>query len=106
MPIRRSGVRSRWSEKAPHREPGSGNGCWPRHGARPNRRQSQHEVDQRASPRAALLRRLLPAVAMRLRLRLAPQVQQLVALARTVAENLLLAGEILRWTVDRGRVVP
>src|SRR5438034_4862075 len=54
----------------------------------------------------SLLRRFLPDVAVGLGLGLEPQLAQLVALARAVAENLLLAGEVLRRAVDRGRVVP
>src|SRR4249920_1248793 len=53
-----------------------------------------------------LLRRLLPGVAVALGLRLQPQVAQLLTVADAVAEDLVLAGKILRRTVDRRRAVP
>src|SRR6516165_7005316 len=54
----------------------------------------------------ALLRRLLPGVAVPLGLGLEPQVLKLVAVAGAVAEDLLLAGEILRRTLDARGAVP
>src|SRR6516225_3979801 len=54
----------------------------------------------------ALLRRLLPGVAVPLGLGLEPQVLKLVAVAGAVAEDLLLAGEILRRTMDARGAVP
>src|SRR5215468_11536228 len=54
----------------------------------------------------ALLRRLLPGVAVALGFRLEAQVSPLLAVARAVAENLLLAGEILRRTMDARGAVP
>src|SRR5712691_8076831 len=53
-----------------------------------------------------LLRRLLPGVAVALGLGLELELAQLLAVAGAVAENLLLAGKVLRRTMDRGRVVP
>src|SRR6266446_4630684 len=54
----------------------------------------------------ALLGRLLPGVAVPLGFRLEAQVSPLLAVADTVAENLLLAGEILRRTMDARDAVP
>src|SRR5262249_35971971 len=54
----------------------------------------------------ALLRCLLPGVAVPLGLRLEAQVSPLLAVAGAVAENLLLAGEILRRTMDARGAVP
>src|SRR5215471_11969161 len=54
----------------------------------------------------ALLRRLLPSVAVALGLGLEAQVSPLLAVAGAVAENLLLAGEILRRTMDARGAVP
>src|SRR5262249_58246526 len=51
-------------------------------------------------------RRLLPGVAVALGFRLEPQVSPLLAVAGAVAENLLLAGEILRRTMDARSAVP
>src|SRR5499427_8013598 len=56
--------------------------------------------------RIALLRRLLPGVAVAFGFRLEPQVSPLLAVAGAVAENLLLAGEILRRTMDARGAVP
>src|SRR5262245_29471047 len=54
----------------------------------------------------ALLRRLLPRVAMGFRLRLEAQLSPLLAVARAVAEKLFLAGEVLRRAMDRARAIP
>src|SRR6266446_8492851 len=54
----------------------------------------------------ALLRRLLPGVAVPLGLGLEAQVSPLLAVADTVAENLLLAGEILWRTMNAKDAVP
>src|SRR5215472_8633980 len=60
----------------------------------------------RRAAELALLRRLLPGVAMALGLGLELELLELLAVAHAVAENLVLAGEILRRAVDRRRAVP
>src|SRR5262249_11786698 len=54
----------------------------------------------------ALLRRLLPGIAVGLGFCLAAQVPPLLAVASAVAEDLLLAGEVLRRAVDLFGAVP
>src|SRR5215468_11924564 len=66
--------------------------------------QSSHARIEISIP--TLLRRLLPGVAVALGFRLEPQVSPLLAVAGAVAENLLLAGEILRRTMDARGAVP
>src|SRR5262245_40470443 len=65
----------------------------------------QHEADRTLS-HLPLLRRLLPGVAVSLWFRLEAQVSPFLAVARAIAENLLLAGEVLRRTMDARGAVP
>src|SRR5262249_61468900 len=60
----------------------------------------------RANASLALLRSLLPGVAVALGLGLELELLELLAVAHAVAEDLVLAGEILRRAVDRRRAVP
>src|SRR6202011_1726937 len=59
-----------------------------------------------AQGRRESLRGDLPGVGVRLGLRLEPQLGHLLVVARGVAENLFLAGEILRRAVDAVGAVP
>src|SRR5258707_9956152 len=76
-------------------------------GINPRCRRQRRMAGARERPGPAVLfRRLFPGVAVGLGFRLEPQVAPLLALARAVAKNLLLAGEVLRRAADPPRAVP
>src|SRR5262245_55429322 len=62
----------------------------------------EHGAEQEPAQEVSLLRRFLPGVAVALGLGLELQVLEFLAVAGAVAEDLVLACEILRRAVDRG----